>query len=170
MTPPTLETERLILRGFLPSDFEPMAAFYADDVSSFYGGPCNREEAWRKFAAYPGHWALRGFGPWALEEKASGEYVGLAGCWYPEAWPEPELTWALLPAHHGKGYATEAGLRSLEAAYDLFGWETAVSVIALDNTPSARVAERMGATNEGEIAYRYGTAHLWRHRPPAAVS
>lgn len=141
-----------------------MAAFYADEVSSFYGGPCNREEAWRKFVMYPGHWTLRGYGPWALETKDTSQYIGLAGLWYPESWPEPELTWALLPDFHGLGYATEAGNRSLQAAYDDFGWKTAVSVIALDNTPSARVAERMGATNEGVIDYRYGQAHLWRHQ------
>ena len=56
---PVLETERLVMRGFAGEDFEPMAAFYADPMSSFYGGPCSREEAWRKFAMYPGHWALR---------------------------------------------------------------------------------------------------------------
>jgi len=163
---PTLETERLLLRQFKPSDFEPMADFYASDVSVFYGGPCDREDAWRKFAAYPGHWVLRGFGPWALEEKASGEFVGLTGLWYPENWPEPEITWALVEAHHGKGFATEAADRSVQAAYEMYGWSTAASVIALDNTASARVAERVGATNEGEIAYRYGQANLWRHRPP----
>lgn len=156
------------MRAFQPEDFEPMADFYASDISSFYGGPCDREDAWRKFAMYPGHWTLRGYGPWALEEKASGEYVGLAGLWYPDGWVEPELTWALVEAHHGKGFATEAAERSLQAAYEEFGWKTAVSVVALDNEPSARVAQRIGATNEGEIPYRYGTANLWRHRPPGS--
>lgn len=50
LTIPTLESERLVLRAFQPDDFEPMAAFFADPVSAFYGGPCNREDAWRKFA------------------------------------------------------------------------------------------------------------------------
>ena len=74
-----------------------MAAFYASPISSFYGGPCDREDAWRKFAAYPGHWALRGFGPWAIEEKSSGAFVGLSGLWFPEGWYAPEITWALVP-------------------------------------------------------------------------
>lgn len=156
------------MRAFRPEDFEPMAEFYQSEISAFYGGPCDREDAWRKFAAYPGHWTLRGYGPWALEEKSSGEYVGLTGLWYPEGWIEPEITWALVEAHHGKGFATEAAHASLAAAYEHFGWKTAVSVIALDNTPSARVAERVGATNEGEITYRYGAANLWRHRPPSS--
>lgn len=163
---PTFASDRLTLRMFRDEDFEGMARFYAHPVSEFYGGPVGREEAWRKFAAYPGHWALRGFGPWALEERASGTFVGVCGLWYPDGWPEPEITWALLPEHHGKGFATEAGLRALRAAYEHFGWDTAISVIALDNPASAAVATRMGATLEKEVKYRYGTANLYRHAPP----
>lgn len=142
-----------------------MADFYADPMSSFYGGPCSREDAWRKFAAYPGHWTLRGYGPWALEEKQTGAFVGLSGLWFPEGWYAPEITWALTPGHHGKGYATEGAKRAVRSAYEDFGWETAVSVIALDNAPSIAVAERLGATRESEIEYRYGQAYLYRHAP-----
>ena len=165
MPVPVLETERLVLRDFRDEDFGPMAGFYADPVSSFYGGPCGREDAWRKFAVYPGHWALRGYGPWALEEKSTGEFVGLSGLWFPEGWPEPEITWALVPAHHGKGYATEAARRALIAAYEDFDWPTAVSVVALANTASARVAEQLGATLDGTVENPYGTAAVYRHAP-----
>ena len=162
---PILEADRLLLREFRGDDFEPMAGFYADPISQFYGGPCGREEAWRKFAIFPGHWSLRGYGPWALEEKATGRFVGLSGLWFPEGWPEPEITWALLPAHHGKGYATEAALRALRSAYEDFNWPTAVSVVADPNTASARVAERLGATADGTVENRYGTATVFRHLP-----
>ncbi len=166
ITPPTIRSERLVLRPFRAEDFEPMADFYASEVSSFYGGPCNREEAFRKFAVYPGHWALRGFGPWALEEAETGAYVGLCGAWYPEGWYAPEITWALVEDQHGKGFATEAGLRALRHLYTESGWTTAVSVIAVDNVASQRVAARMGATHERDITYRYGDAQLWRHAAP----
>ena len=160
---PVLETERLVLRDFEGADFEPMAGFYADPVSRFYGGPCEREEAWRKFAVYPGSWTLRGYGPWALESKATGEYIGLCGLWFPEGWIEPEITWALLPRFHGNGFATEAARRALLAAYELFDWPTAVSVISIDNAASAAVATRLGATLERRVEYRYGPADLYRH-------
>jgi RimJ/RimL family protein N-acetyltransferase len=164
---PVLESERLILREFRETDFDTMAAFFADPMSKFYGGPVeDRSDAWRKFVMYPGHWMLRGYGPWALEEKATGTFVGQAGPWYPEGWIEPEITWALAPGHHGKGYATEAAGRSLQGAYELFGWSTAVSVISVDNPASIGVAERLGATCECEVEYRYGKALLYRHRGP----
>jgi ribosomal-protein-alanine N-acetyltransferase len=162
---PVLETERLMLREFRGSDFESMARFYDDTVSRFYCGPCDREEAFRKFAVYPGHWTLRGYGPWALESKATGEYLGLCGLWFPEGWIEPEITWALLPEFHGNGFATEAARRALQAAYEMFDWPTAVSVISIDNPASAAVATRLGATLERRVEYRYGPAYLYRHAP-----
>jgi RimJ/RimL family protein N-acetyltransferase len=163
VTVPRFETDRLVLREFRAEDFEPMAAFYADPVSTFYGGPCGREDAWRKFAMYPGHWVLRGYGPWALEEKASGEFVGICGPYFPEGWFAPEITWALMPGRYGKGYATEAALRALRSAYEDFEWDTAVSVIAIENAASEAVAHRMGATRESLIDFRYGRAHVYRH-------
>ena len=96
----------------------------------------------------------------------SGRFVGLTGPWFPDGWIEPEITWALIPGHHGKGYATEAARAALEAAYSLFGWTTAVSVIATENAASIAVAERLGATREASMSYRYGPAYLYRHRPP----
>ena len=167
---PTLESARLILRPFLAADFEQMAIFFADLVSAFYGGPCNREDAWRKFAVYSGHWLLRGYGPWALQEKATGAFVGLSGLWYPEGWVEPEITWALVPGAHGKGYATEGARRALLAAYQDFGWTTAVSVVSVNNLASQAVALRLGATLEREVDYRHGPAHLYRHVALAALS
>jgi RimJ/RimL family protein N-acetyltransferase len=131
---PTFESSRLLLRAFTPDDFEPMAAFYASEVSRPYGGPCSRDEAWRKFAVYSGHWVLRGYGPWALEAKDTGAFVGLCGMWFPEGFPEPEISWALIPGQHGKGYATEAA-----------------------------VAERLGAKQESRIAFRGGQADVYRH-------
>ncbi len=163
---PVLETDRLILRAFQPHDFEPIVQFFADPISQFYGGPCDRDDAWRRLATYIGHWALRGFGPFALQAKHNDSFVGLCGPWYPEGWIEPEITWALMLGHHGQGYATEAARRALNFAYQELGWPTAVSVIAVDNPASARVAERLGATVESSITYRYGPAQLYRHAHP----
>ena len=160
---PEFKSARLRLRAFTPDDFEPMAQFFASEVSRPYGGPCSRDDAWRKFAVYSGHWMLRGFGPWALEALDSGAFVGLCGMWFPEGFPEPEISWALIPGQHGKGYATEAARRALQAAYEDFGWKTAASVIAVDNAASHAVAQRLGAKVESRIAFRGGQADVYRH-------
>jgi len=66
---PTLETERLILRAHREEDFRAEAEFYATDASRFVGGPQPEHRTWRMLAMMVGHWAFRGFGFWALEEK-----------------------------------------------------------------------------------------------------
>ena len=163
---PRYETDRLVLRGFADADHEPVARFFADPVSALYGGPCEAWEAWRKLAVYVGHWALRGYGPFALEERASGELVGWTGMWYPHGWPEPEITWALLPEHRGRGYASEGARRAIRAAFEDFGWDTAISLIDLRNTASMALAERLGATREAEAPVFGEPGAIYRHRPP----
>ncbi|MEO0623348.1 MAG: GNAT family N-acetyltransferase [Pseudomonadota bacterium] len=168
---PTLETERLILRPLCEeTDFEPMAAFFASERSGFYGGPCDRAQAWRKTAVYPGHWALRGYGPFALEEKATGRFAGLAGPWFPEGFPEPEITWMLCDGFEGRGLATEAALHGLRFAYETLGWRTAVSSIEPRNGPSLRVAERLGAVHEYDFRIGDSDLGIFRHLSPAVLA
>lgn len=166
---PVLETERLVLRGLQASDFEPFAAFLATDAARFVGGPCNPVDAWRRMSAYAGSWALRSFGKFAVEEKATGKFAGVVGPWFPEGWPEPEIAWTLLSEFQGKGLAAEAATRALRFAYDTLGWTTAVSCMDPLNQPSIALAERLGATLEGPTEIKpYGEALLYRHRGPEA--
>lgn len=158
-------TERLILRQWGDSDFEQFARFHADPEHSRYvGGPMDRATSWRYFAGVIGHWALRGFGFWAVEEKDSEKLIGGAGLWYPEGWPEPELAYWLIPDAQGKGYAVEACLKSIETAFELMRLPTLVSYIDPSNAPSIRTAERLGGVHEGTaefldrgpfVVYRY---------------
>ncbi len=167
-TIPVLETERLILRAFEQRDFKPFAAFYATEASQFVGGPMDEALAWRKLSGYAGSWILRGFGKFALEEKQSGKFVGLVGPWFPEGWPEPEISWTVVQDFQGKGFAKEAATRALRFVYEELGWETACSCIDADNTPSIRLAESLGADCEGETEIRpFGPALLYRHKSPA---
>jgi RimJ/RimL family protein N-acetyltransferase len=107
--------------------------------------------------------AATGLGRWTLDVKDSGQFVGLCGLWFSEGFPEPEISWALIPGQHGRGYATEAARRALQAAYEHFGWQTAVSVIATDNLASHAVAQRLGAKRESTIPFRGAQADVYRH-------
>lgn len=167
VTIPTLQTPRLTLRAPEAGDFPDFAAFFASDRSKFVGGPVPAEQSWRMLATELGHWQLRGFGRWAVEETASGRFAGIIGPWYPHGWPEPELGWDLMDGFEGKGYATEAALAAREYAYETLGWTTTISLVAPDNTGSRNVAKRMGATYEGLFEHeRHGTLEIWRHPSP----
>ena len=146
-----LETERLVLRMWRESDAGPYAEMCADpSVMRYVGGnPLTGPEAWRNLAMVIGHWHLRGYGFWAVEEKAGGEMVGRVGCWNPEGWPGLEVGWTLRRRFWGRGYATEAARASMNYAFDTLGQTRVISLIAPENVNSIRVAERLGEKPEG---------------------
>lgn len=147
-----LETERLLLREWREDDFESYARICADaEVMRYLSGqPMSRAEAWRHLAFIVGHWHLRGYGHWAVEEKASGRLIGRMGFLNPEGWPGFEVGWTLGRDSWGKGYATEGARRMLDYAFGELGRGHVVSVIHPENRASIRVAEKMGERLEGE--------------------
>lgn len=161
-----LETKRLLLRQWRNDDFEHYAAFFADETNAQYiGGRCDRDEAWRRMATIVGHWTLRGYGFWAVEEQSTCDFCGSIGLWYPEGWPERECGWWLMPDKQGLGYATEAAQRSRQYAYETLGWPTLVSYIDPGNTASEAVAKRLGCTPEHVFELCGHDARVWRHPP-----
>ena len=148
----TLETERLSLRMFCESDFEEYAKFCADpDVMRYLTGKTfTRLEAWRNMASLIGHWHLRGYGHWAVEEKATGKLVGRIGFLYPEGWPDFEIGWTLGREYWGRGFAIEGARRALEYAFVDLGKEHVISLIHPENKASIRVAEKLGERLEGK--------------------
>jgi RimJ/RimL family protein N-acetyltransferase len=144
---PKLKTERLILREFVETDLDAYAEMCADpEVMRYIGGkPLSRAEAWRNMAMVVGHWYLRGYGLWAVEERSSGETIGRIGCWEPEGWPGLEVGWTLRRAFWGRGYATEAAKASVDYGFQNLAQSQIISLIDPNNHPSQRVAQRLGA-------------------------
>ena len=143
---PTLETERLILRAPQPEDFEPWAAFCADEeVTRFLGGVQTREMAWRTMCGMAGAWLVRGFSMFSVIEKASGRWVGRLGPWQPEGWPGTEVGWGLAREAWGKGYATEGAEAAIDWAFDTLGWTEVIHTIEAANVGSQAVAMRLGS-------------------------
>jgi RimJ/RimL family protein N-acetyltransferase len=158
MTSPLfLETPRLRLRPLAEADFEDYAALCADaEVMRHVGdfGPFSRDDAWRQLAMLVGHWTLRGYGMWGVEERASGAFVGRVGFHFPEGWPDRELGWALARSHWGRGLAFEAAAAALRVAFENLAWPRIVSLIAPANLRSIRPAERLGERCERSVQLR----------------
>ena len=149
---PELRTERLLLRGWRDDDLDALAAICADvETMRWVGSPdgMSREEAWRHMAFLVGHWALRGYGLWAVEARDSGALVGRVGLLFPEGWPGLEVGWLTARAHWGNGYAPEAARASMQWARDELGADHLISLIADDNERSAGVARKIGMALEG---------------------
>ncbi len=150
---PTLETERLVMRQFTQDDFEPLAAIHADPVVMRYlgdGQPLARAQTWLAMASYLGHWELRGYGLWAVEEKATRRFIGRIGLLNPEGWPGLEVAWTLARDRWGNGLATEGARAALDFAFLRLRLDHVISLIHPDNAASIRVATRIGETLEGQ--------------------
>lgn len=165
---PTLETERLLLRPWKQADAEPMVAIGADEeLMRHVGGVLSGTMAWRRMAAYAGGWQLQGYGVFALEAKATSQFVGYCGIYDPTGWPEREINWGLVRGAHGQGYITEAARRVRAFAYDDLGFATIASCIFLDNAPSIAVSKRLGATHHRTVSYLNRAMGVFRHITPA---
>lgn len=153
----TIDTPRLRLRQLVHSDFDAYASLCADPEVMRYvgdGRPLSRGDAWRQLAMLVGHWSLRGYGMWAVEERASGAFVGRVGLHFPEGWPDREVGWALARRFWGRGYAFEAARAALAVAFESLQWERAISLIAPENVRSIRLAERLGEERQKQILLR----------------
>jgi RimJ/RimL family protein N-acetyltransferase len=161
----SIETQRLKLRQWTERDFGSFALFYADaDNARYVGGKKTSEQAWRHMALQLGHWQLKGFGYWAVEEKNTRDFVGCVGLWQSPGWPEMELGYWLVKAQQGKGYAFEACERCKTYAREVLHARSLVSYIDPANTASIRLAQRLGATYEDTIELlSYGPHCVYRH-------
>jgi RimJ/RimL family protein N-acetyltransferase len=171
---PQLTTERLLLRAFGPADVEPYAAMMADPEVTRYlgdGRPLARADAWRQLAMFAGHWALRGFGLWAVEERATGRFVGRIGCFEPEGWPGFEIGYSLARPAWGRGYAREGAAAALAHARTALGRADVISIIRPANVASVRVTTALGALPAEVIEFFGGPATIYRypHAPAPAA-
>jgi RimJ/RimL family protein N-acetyltransferase len=164
-----IETERLVLRPMRLEDFADHADMMADpDKFRFTErGPMTGDEAWTRLLRNAGHWALLGYGPFAVEERSSGRYVGEVGLTDfrrglgPSFDGVPEASWSIATWAQGRGYATEAAA----AVHAWMGVRVdaarTVCLIHSQNKASMRVAQKLGYTPFAEQSYRGYSAVLF---------
>lgn len=160
---PEIETDRLILRAPREEDFEAFAAFGASDRSQFVGGPFPRFRSWGGFLATYGHWALRGFGMWMVQDRSSGKTAGRIGMILNDGWDEPELGWHVYQGFEGRGLAFEGAKAARTYAAVHQGLDAVISYIDPANTRSIALADRLGATFERDGEVVGHPCHVYRH-------
>ena len=159
--PVEIETARLRLRRFLPSDLDALAALMADpDVMRFIGREAGRTlspaEAEELLALLLAEWDRRGFGRFVVQDKGTGQFIGLCG-WktFEGAADKPELLYLLRKEHWGRGLAVEAAAACLRYGFGELGMTRVVALTRPDHRVSRRVLEQLGMSCEGEGVY-YG--------------
>ena len=163
---PRIETPRLILREFDQRDEPAYVEMMADPEVTRYlsdGKPLSPFEAWRQLAMFVGHWSLRGFGVWAVEERSTGDFIGRIGCLEPLGWPAFEIGYTLARSAWGKGYAQEGAAASLRYARETLGRSEIISIIRPANAGSIRVATSLGAKRAESIDFFGAPADMYRY-------
>lgn len=150
-----LDTPRLRLRRWRTADRQPFAALNADpEVMEFFPSPLARAESDALADRIEAAFELQGWGFWAVESKAGGDFIGFVGLAVPRAdlpfSPCVEVGWRLAREHWGQGYASEAARAALNAGFEQLGLEQIVSFAVLANRRSRAVMERIGMLDSGE--------------------
>jgi RimJ/RimL family protein N-acetyltransferase len=147
-----LRTERLLLRPWRDADLEPWAAMNADpEVREHLGEVMTREQSDGSVRAFQAEFAERGYGWWAVEVRATGEFVGFAGL---DAVDEEmpfdgvEVGWRLARSAWGHGYATEAALACLGFGFEELGLSEILALTTVGNTRSQAVMRRIGMDHD----------------------
>ncbi|HEX6444946.1 MAG TPA: GNAT family N-acetyltransferase [Streptosporangiales bacterium] len=150
---PEIRTSRLLLRGWRDSDLAPFAALNADpEVTRYLAGPLSREESDARVKRIEREFTEHGFGLWAVEVAASGEFVGFTGLSVPafqaHFTPAVEVGWRLARSAWGNGYATEAARAAVAYGFGAAGLDEIVSFTTVANRASRAVMERLGMTRD----------------------
>ncbi|HDD61756.1 MAG TPA: N-acetyltransferase [Chloroflexi bacterium] len=152
---PSLITERLLLRAFEKDDLDPFASMVSDlevmQRATYDGTTMNRIQAWNWLCFMLGHWYMRGFGIWGIEEKTSGELIGRIGLQFWDSFDDVELVWMLAKSAWGKGFASEGARAAIDFGLNTLAIPRIAAVIPQENKPSIRLAERLGMEMEKEV-------------------
>jgi len=165
IVPEEIETERLNLRQFRDDDWQDLHHYYSDENATKYtvGRRFTEGDTWRALCSMLGHWTLRKYGPYAIEEKSSSRVIGIVGFWYPNDWPSPEIKWALAPKYWGKGFAKEAAKAVQRVGRQYMPDISLISLIHSENHASKKLAVALGSAFDREIEFRNATFEIYRH-------
>lgn len=155
-----LETDRLLLRPWQDSDLEPFAALNQDpEVMEFFPKRLSRQESDELVSQIQSRFLKYGYCFWAVELKATGEFIGFLGLNVPgfEAHFTPcvEIGWRLAREHWGKGLATEGARKVLEFAFGELGLTEVVAFTVPANRRSRAVMQRLGMQRDPEEDFEH---------------
>lgn len=145
------ETERLLARDYLPSDYAPFSVMNADkDVMKYFPSILTKEESNALIARNQAELTSFGYGLFAIEEKSSGEFIGFIGfhkaTFEADFTPCIEIGWRLRKSFWNQGYATEGALRALAFAKEETSIAEIYSFTAALNKPSEQVMKKINLT------------------------
>jgi len=156
---PILQTDKLILREFIESDYQDLCEILQDkEVMYAYEHSFSDDEVkkWREKLIY-GHYKKHGFGLWAVVHKETNEILGQCGLTIQDLNGEEylEIGYLFKKKHWHKGYATEAAMGCKKYAFEKLNAQKVYSIIRDNNIASQNVAKRIGMEITGTVIKHY---------------
>ena len=120
--------------------------FHEPEVADwlFLTGPPTREQLEARTTVHEQIWAERGYGMFAVVEKASDRFVARVGAMSTPETGRIEIAWSTNKEAWGKGYASEAARAAVDFTFANSTLEALDCYLRPDNTASRRVAEKSG--------------------------
>jgi RimJ/RimL family protein N-acetyltransferase len=147
-----LRTDRLLLRAWRESDLAPWAAMNADpEVRAYFPELLTTEQSDASVARFQADLDRRGWGWWAVEVRATGEFIGFTGLDPVEddmPFTGVEAGWRLARTAWGHGYATEAARAALDFGFRRLDLDEILAVTVATNLRSQAVMRRIGMTHD----------------------
>jgi RimJ/RimL family protein N-acetyltransferase len=168
-----LETDRLNLSELSPADDEFIVALLnSPGFLAHIGdrGVRTGEDARRYLAEGPlASYAAHGFGLWKVTRRSDGLAVGMSGLIKRDVLAFPDLGYAFLPGHAGRGYATEAGAAVLALGFGPRGLARVLAIVQAGNDGSVRVLEKLGMTDRGVGQFDHQVLRVFGKDAPEAT-
>lgn len=171
---PELLTPRTRMRGHRTEDFDAMVRMWSDEqvVRHILARPSTSSETWSRLLRYVGHWQILGFGYWAIEDRATGAYLGEVGFAdykrdiSPSLGGVPEAGWVIVPDAQGKGLATEVLAAALAWADANFVEPGTTCIMSPQHAASVRVARKNGFAERGLATFMNEPTLVMERRRP----
>jgi RimJ/RimL family protein N-acetyltransferase len=152
-----LQTERLVLRPYEPSDLEALYEIHSDERGArwLYNEARTREQVEELLERKIAGASLRSEGEWlsaAAVLRSTGDLVcDVSLLWASETHKQGEIGFMTHPEQYGHGYATEAAGALLPYAFETLGLHRVVGRLEPRNVASARVLEKLGMRREAHL-------------------
>ena len=166
-----VETKRLILREFTLDDVPAIFDAYGDPVAMrFFPNVLNEQEVREKLKQHIEGYRQCGYSHWAAVSKDTGEVLGKVGILPQEVDGnvEQEIGYTFRPKFWRNGYATESAIACKEYGFSELGFNRMISIIAVGNDPSRKVAERNGMDLDRATRWREMDVWVYAVDKPAA--
>ena len=180
MNNPIYQTERLEVRHFQMTDLDNFAALCEDARVMRYVGDgtiLDRKEVAAWISICQQKYAARGYGTSAVFRRSDGNFLGYCGVVRAPEQNFDELVYVLHRAAWGQGYATEVAAPMLDYVFSISSLNEIFATIDPMNSPSIRVAEKLGfdydreeADEIGPIAYYLMSRRQWLGRRGESLS